>query len=55
MICRKTKIPIIYYIPNKRHETLVDILKPHIDDGAVVLSDAHPSYVKLKGAESKLA
>jgi hypothetical protein len=34
---------------------LSEFFKPHIENGAVVLSDCHPSYVKLKGAESKLA
>lgn len=55
MICRKTKIPIIYYVDDKKHDTLAHLFKKHISQGAVVLSDCHPSYVKLKSSGSKLA
>ena len=55
LICRTTRLPIVYYLPNKRHDTLAELFKPHLEAGTIVLSDCHPSYVKLRSAESKLA
>ena len=56
MICRRTKIPVIYYIPNKKHTNLINFIKPHIAPGSIMLSDEHASYVATSnGLRSKLA
>lgn len=56
MVCRRTKIPVIYYIPNKKHTNLINFIKPHIAPGSIMLSDEHASYVATSnGLWSKLA
>ena len=47
LICRQTSIPIIFYIKNKTHWTLSQIIKAYCDPGTAVLSDCHSSYVHM--------
>ena len=54
MLCRRTGIPLFYYIPDRKHPTLSALFKPHVEDGSVVLSDCHPSYVRPRSATSRL-
>lgn len=53
--CRTTGIPILYEIKTKMHRYLVSILKKHLKDGTVLLSDHHSSYVILRSGKSHLA
>lgn len=54
MFCRKSRIPVIYYIKDKTHNNLVSLLKRHTVPGAVVFSDSHSSYVNSSASSSKL-
>jgi hypothetical protein len=45
MYCRVTKIPVIYYVKNRTHPTLVPLVKKHIELGNILLSDEFSSYV----------
>jgi hypothetical protein len=50
MICRTTKIMVIYYIKNRRRQYLYPLMKKHLEKGSTVITDEHPSYVNLKKA-----
>ncbi len=54
MMCRKTRIPIMYFIKNKSHEYLVKLIKRHTTPGICLFSDAHSSYVSMAASRSKL-
>ena len=47
MLCRKTQIPVMYYIKNRRPHNIYPHLKLHLEPGSVVISDEHASYVNL--------
>jgi hypothetical protein len=47
MICRETKIPIIFYIKDKSHWTLGRIIKSYTTPGTPLLSDCHSSYITM--------
>ena len=55
MVCRKTRISIIYSIKDKSHTSLVPILKRHIPLGSIIYTDSHMSYVNSMSAVSKLS
>ena len=45
LVCRSTRIPILYHIPNKKHCNLINFIKPHVLPGSIMFSDEHSSYV----------
>ena len=55
LICRQTRIPIIFYIRNKSHWTLGQIIKHYTTPGTSILSDCHSSYITLSAGRSKLS
>jgi len=55
LICRQSKIPVIFYIPNKTHWTLASIVKAYVPVGTIVFSDAHSSYITMRNGRSKLS
>ena len=55
MYCRTTRIPVLYEIHNKLHDTLVHLCKRHMSPGTVMHSDHHSSYVVLRTAKSLMA
>ena len=55
MVCRKTKISIIYSIRDKKIENLVPLLKKHIKPGTHIFTDSHMSYCSSTLGTSKLS
>lgn len=51
---RRTRIPIMYFIKDKSHKNIVDLIKRHTVPGCIVFSDSHASYVHLPKSQSKL-
>jgi hypothetical protein len=51
---RRTRIPIMYFIKDKSHKNIVDLIKRHTVPGCVIFSDSHASYVHLPKSQSKL-
>ena len=54
LLCRRTRIPVMYFIKDKSHKNLVDIIKRHTVPGTVIFSDSHSSYVNMPKSKSKL-
>ena len=47
MICRKTKIAVMYYVTDRGTENLHPLIKKHVQPGTVMFSDEHGSYVNI--------
>jgi hypothetical protein len=54
LFCRITKIPITYYVRNRNHKLLSEIIKKHTYPGAILFSDQYSSYVNQQYSQSKL-
>lgn len=54
LFCRTTRIPILYYIPDKKHTTLSALVRKHVDNGTILMSDCHSSYLTLSNLHSKM-
>ena len=54
MFCRSSKFPIFYYIPDRKHPTLMRIIRKHMDVSGVILSDTMTSYVRPRTETSRL-
>lgn len=54
MYCRLTKIPIMYYINDKVHKNLMELIRKHVEPGTIIFSDSHASYMIMHSAKSKL-
>lgn len=55
MFCRHTKLCIMYNVKNRMVHNLHPLLKKHIPQGNVVISDEHASYMSTISMRSKLA
>ena len=55
LLCRQSRIPIMYYVKEKSHESLIKIMKKHTLPGTVIFSDTHASYVNVARSTSRLA
>eukprot|EP00347_Sterkiella_histriomuscorum_P018570 403345014 len=54
MLCRRSRIPVMYFIKDKSHQNLVSIIKKHTVPGTIIFSDSHSSYVNMPKSSSKL-
>ena len=54
LFCRKTRIPVFYYIPDRKHPTLVKIMRKHVEVGSALITDTMTSYVKPRTEVSRL-
>jgi hypothetical protein len=54
IFCRQTKLQVIYCIKDKSMVNIVAIMKKHVRNGSVILSDAYKSYCDLNTGTSKL-
>ncbi len=52
--CTTTKIPIMYYVTNRKIKYLHPLIKKHILPGTVLFSDEHSSYVNMHSNISHL-
>jgi len=55
MHCRKTKLCMMYYLKDKNHNSIVPLIKRHIDTGGVLFSDMHSMYTHWHTNISKLS
>ena len=55
MLCRKTKIALIYVIRDKTIANLVPLMKKHIPGGSIIYTDSHMSYCSNQRGVSKLS
>jgi len=46
MFDRTTAIPILYYIPDRKHPTLTKIIRKHMPIAGTLISDTMTSYVR---------
>ena len=44
---RRTKLTVMYYLKEKKHEPIVDIIKKHCHLGSTLMSDMHSLYVNM--------
>jgi len=54
MYCRRTQIPVLYYLEKKRNVDLTKYMKRHIAPGTPIITDENAAYVNLKQSRSKL-
>ena len=47
MVDRATNKHIIYPVGDRSENTLLKIIKKHVDPGSVIYSDGWPAYIKL--------
>jgi hypothetical protein len=45
---------VLYYIPDRRHQTLTKVLRKHVKIGSAVITDGMTSYVRPKSDSSRL-
>jgi O-methyltransferase involved in polyketide biosynthesis len=55
LICRKTKISVMYYVKNRKQHTLFELIKQHCQCGSVLFSDAASVYTGGYGRNSYLS
>lgn len=55
MHCRQTKLAMMYYLKDKNHNSIVPLIKRHIESGGVLFSDMHSMYVNMHNGKSKLS
>ena len=51
---RKSKVPILYFMEDKKGVDLLPLMKKHILPGSCLMSDSASQYVHMAKAKSKL-
>lgn len=54
LICRKSRVPVMYFVNNRKMRALHSIIKTHVIPGAVVFSDDASQYTIKHGGRSQL-
>lgn len=54
MFDRTTAIPLLYYIPDRKHPTLTKIIRKHMPIAGSIISDTMTSYVRPRTENSRL-
>ena len=48
MRCRETKQTKLFYVENRKKNTLLSLILQHVEPGSVIISDKFSSYLKIK-------
>ena len=54
MRCRETKQTKLFYVENRKKNTLLSLILQHVEPGSVIISDKFSSYLNIKRDESFL-
>lgn len=51
---RRTKLTVMYYLKEKSHDRIIEVIKRHCKLGSTLMSDMHSLYVNFQQSQSKL-